>query len=105
MKRFNPRDYAARARLIKALAHPTRLFIVDTLGEGERCVNEITEMVGCDVSTVSRHLAILRNAGVVRDERRGACIYYTLRCTCILGFFTCTDKVLKTVRSSEEVLA
>ena len=55
----------AQARVMKALAHPTRLFIVEELGRGERCVCELTEMVGADVSTVSKHLALLRNAGVV----------------------------------------
>jgi DNA-binding transcriptional ArsR family regulator len=102
MKRFTPRDYAARARLIKALAHPTRLFVVDCLAEREQCVNDLAAMVGCDVSTMSKHLGVLRNAGVVKDERRGACIYYTLRCACVLSFFTCTDKVLRTVHDQQE---
>ncbi|RPJ48319.1 MAG: transcriptional regulator, partial [Candidatus Latescibacterota bacterium] len=52
----------ARARIIKAMAHPTRLFIVDELARGERCVCDLAEMVGADVSTVSKHLSILRNA-------------------------------------------
>ena len=54
--------------VIKALAHPTRLFIVEELVEGPRCVCELTAMVGDDISTVSRHLAVLRNAGIVDDE-------------------------------------
>ncbi len=99
------RSYAARAGIMKALAHPTRLFIVDRLAEHEYCVNELTGMVGCDMSTMSKHLGILKNAGIVGDEKRGACIYYTLRCTCILGFFACTDKVLKTLREEQAALA
>jgi hypothetical protein len=63
--------FGARARIMKALAHPTRLFIVDELSRGERCVRELTEMVGADVSTVSKHLSVLRSAGIVADERRG----------------------------------
>ena len=89
------RLYKSRARVMKALAHPSRLFIADKLTEGEYCVNELTAFVGCDVSTMSRHLAILKNAGVVQDERRGACIYYTLRIPCIPGFFGCADAVIK----------
>ena len=99
------KGYEARARIMKALAHPTRLFIVDRLAEQEYCVNELTDMVGCDMSTMSKHLSILRNAGIVADEKRGACIYYTLRCPCILNFFTCTDKVLETVREEQASLA
>ena len=56
------------------------------------------------MSTMSKHLSILKNAGVVTDEKRGACIYYTLRCPCILNFFTCTDKVIDTVREEQASL-
>ncbi len=70
------RRYEPRARIMKALAHPTRLFIVDQLAGQEYCVNELTDMVGCDMSTMSKHLSLLREAGIVRDEKRGACIYY-----------------------------
>jgi len=98
------RRYEFRARIMKSLAHPTRLFIVDQLARQEYCVNELTSMIGCDMSTVSKHLGILREAGVVRDEKRGACIYYTLRCPCILNFFTCADTVMRTVREEQASL-
>lgn len=86
--------YAARARVMKAMAHPTRLFIVDTLSRGERCVCELTELIGADVSTVSKHLAQLRNAGIVRDEKRGAQVFYSLRVPCVVNFFTCVESVM-----------
>ncbi len=77
--------YEARANILKALAHPTRLFIVDELARsGQRCVCELTEMIGVDMSTVSRHLAILKNAGIVDGEKRGAQVYYRLRVQCVL---------------------
>jgi ArsR family transcriptional regulator len=85
----------ARARVMKALAHPSRLFIVDELSRGERCVCELTEMVGADVSTVSKHLALLKQAGVVLDERRGQQVFYRLRVPCILNFFGCVEAVLE----------
>lgn len=67
--------------MIRALAHPSRLLILDELmRNGERCVCELTEMVGADVSTVSRHLAVLRSAGWVADEKRGLKVYYRLKC-------------------------
>jgi DNA-binding transcriptional ArsR family regulator len=58
----------ARAKVIKALGHPSRLHMVDELGKRERCVCELTEMVGADISTVSKHLSVLKNAGIVTDE-------------------------------------
>ena len=95
--------YEARARIVKAMAHPTRLFIVDELSRGERCVAELTEMVGADMSTVSKHLATLRSTGIVADEKRGAQVYYSLRCPCVLRFFDCVESVLKT--AAEEHLS
>jgi len=85
----------ARARIIKAMAHPTRLFIVEELAQGERCVCELTEMIGADISTVSKHLSVLRNAGIIADERRGAQVFYSLRCPCVLQFFSCVEGVLR----------
>ena len=88
--------YEARARIIKAMAHPTRLFIVDELSrDGPRCVCELTEMIGSDMSTVSRHLATLKEAGIIEDERRGAQVFYRLRMKCILNFFDCVETVLQ----------
>jgi len=88
--------YEARAKIIKAVAHPTRLFLVDELARsGERCVCELTEMVGADMSTVSRHLAILKGAGIVEDERRGAQVFYRLRVRCVLNFFECVESVME----------
>ena len=82
--------------IIKAMAHPTRLFIVDELARsGEKCVCELTEMVQADMSTVSRHLALLKEAGILEDEKRGSQVYYRLRMRCILDFCTCVESVLK----------
>jgi len=86
-----------RARIIKAMAHPSRLLMVEELFKGERCVCELTEMVGADISTVSKHLALLKEAGIVRDERRGNQIFYTLRCPCIMEFFSCVESVISTL--------
>ena len=86
-----------RARVMKSLAHPSRLFIVDELSRGERCVCELTEMIGADVSTVSKHLALLKQAGVVIDEKRGQQVFYRLRVPCILNFFGCVEAVLEEV--------
>ena len=97
--------YDARARIVKALAHPTRLFLVDELSRGERCVCELTRMVGADMSTVSKHLAVLRSAGIVEDEKRGSQVFYTLRCPCVLNFFTCVESVLKTNARAGAALA
>lgn len=95
--------YEARARIVKALAHPTRLFIVDELAKGERCVCELTDMIGADTSTVSKHLTVLKSAGIVQDDKRGLMVYYTLRVPCIVNLFGCVEGVL--LANLEEHLA
>ncbi len=99
--------YEARAKIMKAMAHPARLLIVDELSRsGERCVCELTEMVGSDMSTVSRHLALLKSAGLLEDEKRGQMVFYRLRVKCILNFFECIESVIAcNARSHQELLA
>ena len=87
--------YEARARIIKAMAHPTRLFLVDELSRKSRCVCELTALVGADTSTVSKHLSILKAAGIVSDEKRGLQVWYTLKMPCVMSFFGCVEQVLR----------
>ena len=96
MNRKQMAKYEARARVIKAMAHPARLIILDELAaHGERCVCELTELVGTDMSTVSRHLSQLKNAGLVSDDKRGTMVYYRLRVKCLTNFFACVEAVLQ----------
>ena len=74
----------ARAKVLKAMAHPSRLFILEELEQGERCVCDLTELIGVDVSTVSKHLSVLKQAGIVIDDKRGNQVFYQLRVPCIL---------------------
>lgn len=87
--------FEARAKIIKAMAHPTRLFIVDELSHKERCVCELTDMIGADISTVSKHLSVLKEAGIVEDDKRGLQVWYTLKMPCVLNFFNCVESVIK----------
>lgn len=78
------------AEIFKGLAHPSRLFIVSKLGEsGEMCVGELTEMIGDDVSTVSRHLNVLRTAGIVASEKRANQVFYRIAMPCVFEFLAC----------------
>ena len=85
-----------RANVFKALAHPSRLLIVEQLAKTERCVCELTSMVGADMSTVSKHLSVLKNAGIIQDEKRGSQVYYRLKMPCVLRFFECVGEVIET---------
>lgn len=94
-------NFERRAKIIKALAHPSRLYIVDELSRGERCVCELTKLVGADISTVSKHLSVLRSAGIVRDEKRANLVYYSLRVPCVLRFFDCIGAVIDSLAEEE----
>ena len=89
------RRYEARAMILKAMAHPSRLLILDHLAAGERCVCELTELVGADKSTVSKHLSVLKSAGLVTDAKRGLQVFYTLRVPCAVNLFSCIEGVVK----------
>ena len=93
--------YLARARIVKALAHPARLLIVDELQSGPRCVCELRERVGSDLSTVSKHLTVLRHAGIVQDEKRGVQVFYRLQCSCVISFLSCVEKMMRTAADAQ----
>jgi len=87
--------YELRARIFKALSHPSRLMIVDALQEGPRMVGDLVDLVGAEYATVSNHLAKLKQAGIVAEDRKEKNhVYYRLEVTCIGGFFTCVGDVL-----------
>lgn len=89
------RRYEAKAQIFKALGHPSRLWIAETLSEGERCVCELVEGIGADISTVSKHLSVLKQVGLVEDEKRGKQVFYRLRVPCVLDFSRCVEAVLE----------
>jgi len=95
MKRKSRQVYEARAKVIKSLAHPSRLLMLDALSEKEMCVCELTELVGADQSTVSKHLAVLKNAGIVADRKEGAMTFYSLKMRCLRGLWDCMESVLR----------
>ena len=107
MKVLSPERYEARARIAKALSHPTRLMFLDALRQdGELCVCELTNLAGIDQSTVSKHLAILRDAGLVGIRKKGSMSYYSLKCQCLESFFGCIETVLaENVRAQQGLLA
>ena len=80
-----------RARVLASLSNPARLRMVVSLADGEKCVCELAAEVGLDISTASRHLVQLRQAGILADERRGNMVFYSLKATCLPSFLDCLD--------------
>jgi DNA-binding transcriptional ArsR family regulator len=83
--------FVHRSRILAALANPARLKMIVSLAQGEKCVCEMAQEVGLDMSTTSRHLAQLRQVGLLEDDRRGNMVFYQLKAKCIPDFLQCLD--------------
>ncbi len=98
------RLYEAKAKVLKALAHPTRLWMAEQLGNGERCVCEFVDVIEADFSTISKHLSILKQAGIVEDEKRGKQVFYRLKVPCVLSFMSCVEAVIESQAKAQAAL-
>ena len=91
----------AVSEVFKALGHPSRVFIVEQLAESRHCVCELSEMIGADMSTVSRHLSILKRAGIVIDSKEATTVYYSLACDCLGEMLSGVENILRMRVESE----
>jgi len=92
---MNTEEFKARARIMKALASPVRLMIVDELSRGERCMCELQPLFPMNKSTLSRHVTALKNVGIVSERREGVRCFLKLQTPCILNVFDCAMGVIR----------
>jgi len=85
----------ARSQVLKALAHPTRVLLVDALRSGEKCVMELLRIADVDGSTMSRHLERLRDAGILESRKEGQRVFYRLASPCVLAALDCAMEVFR----------
>ena len=98
---MNYQQAKVRAEILKALAHPVRVLIVEALSKGDRCGCELNKLANIDQSNISRHLASLKKAGVVTDRRDGMKVFYRLQTPCILNALQCTIEVMRAARKEK----
>ena len=91
-----------QAAVFKALGHKSRLMMVKALTDGEKCVCELQALVGSDLSTVSKHLSVLKNAGVVRTDKRGNNVYYELVYRCLKEMLSCVGRCSENANGGNE---
>ncbi len=96
--------FEKQAEIAKAIAHPLRIAVVNFLKDGEQCVCDIAEHVGSERSNVSRHLSVMVNAGLLEYRKEGLKVIYSLKCACIVDFFSCVSRVLKQQAKDNEKL-
>lgn len=94
---MNTAQAKARADILKALAHPTRVLMLDALSRGDRCVNDLRGLAATSLPTISRHLDTLKKAGIVTERREGKKVIHHLACPCMLEALRCTCDVLDSV--------
>lgn len=100
---MNIKLFEERSKVFKALAHPTRLFIIDKLSAGECCVCEFVNEIKADFSTVSKHLSVLKNAGIIIDDKRGQQVFYRLQMNCVANFNHCVDNFLQNGNDTRKI--
>lgn len=82
-----------KANILKALAHPVRIGIVEALENGEMCVCDIAERFPLDRTSISKHLALMKNLDILDDRREGLHVYYSLRMKCLPTLLECIEMV------------
>ncbi len=92
---INFEEAEIRSRVIKAMSHPVRLMIIDFLKDGEAPFSKINSLFESDKSTVSKHLLVLKEAGIVSSRKSGADMIYTLVVPCVTDFFGCVTAVIE----------
>ena len=92
---MNLERYKIQARVAKAFSHESRLMMLDALKDRDLCVCELTELLGADPSTVSRHLSILKEVGIVEDRKEGNKVFYHLKTPGLLSFFAYAQGVIR----------
>jgi len=92
-----------RAKIIKAIAHPVRLMVIEFLKNGKHSFSEIFDLFQLDKSTVSKHLLVLKEAGIVSSRKDGAEMIYKLDVPCIIDFFTCVTAVIESNVKKQQV--
>jgi ArsR family transcriptional regulator, arsenate/arsenite/antimonite-responsive transcriptional repressor len=90
-----------KAGILKALAHPVRITIFETLAAGEKQVGELVELLGTKEANTSRHLAVMRNAGLLSTRKEGLNVYYSVKMPCLLSMLSCIDEGVCTMADEQ----
>ncbi len=93
-----------QAEIVKGLAHPIRIAIVDYLRDGPRCVCDIAAHVRSERSNVSRHLSVMTSAGILDNYKDGLKVIYRLKRPCILEFFSCIKHCIMEQAKDDQAL-
>ena len=97
------REAEIRAKIIKAMAHPVRLMVIEFLKNGEHSFSEVFDLFKLDKSTVSKHLLVLKEAGIITSRKEGTDMIYKLEVPCVIDFFSCVTAVIESNVKKQQV--
>ncbi len=92
-----------RAKIIKAMAHPVRLMVIEFLKNGDQSFSEIFDLFDLDKSTISKHLLVLKEAGIVSSRKDGSDMIYKLVVPCVTDFFSCVTAVIQSNVKKQQI--
>ena len=92
-----------RAKVVKAMAHPVRLMVIEFLKNGEHSFSEVFDLFKLDKSTVSKHLLVLKEAGIITSRKEGTDMIYKLEVPCVIDFFSCVTAVIESNVKKQQV--
>lgn len=87
--------FELKSEFMRALAHHLRIRIIEILGDRKMSVGEICELLGKEQATVSKHLKILKNSGILKDEKSGLNVFYSVDICCLPNFLECLNRILE----------
>ena len=85
----------SKTAILKGIAHPVRMRIVEELSRGDLCAGEIAELFHFDRTTISKHLALMKDLGILESSREGTSVRYSLRMACLAQLLYCIENVLE----------
>jgi len=97
------REAEIRAKIIKAMAHPVRLMVIEFLKDGEHSFSKVFDLFKLDKSTVSKHLLVLKEAGIITSRKEGTDMIYKLEVPCVIDFFSCVTAVIESNVKKQQV--
>ena len=87
-------SFGTEADIFKSLAHPTRLYVLHAIRKRRLSVSDLSAEAGVDISTMSKHLEVLKRQGIISGEKVNNQVFYSLRVPCVLDFMKCARRVI-----------
>jgi ArsR family transcriptional regulator len=98
----SPETDARRAEILKAIAHPTRIAILEILRRGEECVCRICPALDGSQPNTSKHLAVMKKAGILDSRQEGTMTFYWVKDTRVYEILDLADQMIR--RETREFL-